>query len=106
MLDFRAQSELVYENRIVMGITRFKGEVENNKIDTCSVFVAMPLDNSKGNALGFSVVKIPYGDSSNFEKFQRMEFPATMQCAFQSVSTGSGKEKTILQDMKPLATKG
>ncbi|MDO4433727.1 MAG: hypothetical protein Q4B82_04020 [Alysiella sp.] len=106
MLDFKSQAQLVYEERIIMGITRYKGEVEGNKIDSCSVLVAMPLDISKGNALGFSVVKIPYGDSSNFDKFQRIEFPATMQCAFQSVATGSGKEKTILRDMKPVQQKG
>ena len=57
MLNFDQQREkLNYETRIVMGITKFKGIIDGNEIDSCSVLIAAPLDESTGNAKGFGEI--------------------------------------------------
>lgn len=101
MLNFETQkTAITYQTKIVMGVTKFKGVVENNQIDTCTVLVAMPLDVDSGNAAGFGVAKVPFGDSTNFHKFAGINFPATLELAFATVTGSSGKSKDILKDFK------
>lgn len=102
MINFDKFNELKYETRIVMGITRFKGEVEGSQIDSCSVLIAAPLNDTAGNAVGFGVAKIPYGESGNFDKFRNLRFPCEMECAFAQVTNATGKSKEILKDVRPI----
>lgn len=102
MINFEKISELKYETRIVMGITRFKGEIEGSQIDSCSVLIAAPLNDTSGNAVGFGVAKIGYGDSSNYDKFRNLRFPCEMECALTQVTNASGKSKEVLKDLRPI----
>lgn len=102
MINFDKFNELKYEPRIIMGITRFKGEIEGSSIDSCSVLIAAPLNDTSGNAVGFGVAKIGYGDSGNFDKFRNLRFPCEMECAFMQVTNASGKTKEILKDIRPI----
>lgn len=100
-LNFNSKPELVYQRKIVMGVSRYKGKIENNEIDTCSVLIAVPLaDNGGGNAKGFGVSKISYGSSTNFLKFADLTFPCELELAFTTTTSSSGKSKDVLQDVR------
>lgn len=102
-LNFNAQAELTYQRKIVMGVTRFKGEIDGNHIDSCSVLIAAPLSDNAGNGIGFGVAKISYGDSLNFNKFQHLTFPCEMELAFVQQTNASGKSREVLKDVRMLA---
>lgn len=99
-LNFNAQPELVYQKKIVMGITRFMGEIDGNSIDSCSVLMAAPLTDNTGNARGFGVAKVAFGKSINFQKFDGLSFPCEMELAFGTETNASGKLKDVLKDIR------
>ena len=99
-VNFNQAHELQYQKRIVMGVTKFKGEIEKNNIDSCSVLIAAPLPDN-GNNKGFGVSKIPFGNSDNFFKyFNGLTFPCELELAFVSETNASGKERTVLKDVR------
>lgn len=101
MLNFKQQREtLRYEPKIVMGVTRFKGDIDNNHIDSCTVLIAAPLNAETGNAQGFGIAKVSFGDSSNFNRFLGIEFPCNLEIAFQTVTSSSGKSKDVMKDFR------
>lgn len=99
-LNFNAQIELTYQRKIVMGVTKFKGEIEGNVIDSCSVLIAAPLSDASGNAKGFGVAKVPFGQSDNFNRFAGAQFPCEMDLAFQTETNASGRQREVLKDIK------
>ena len=99
MLNFQEQRQIEYVKKIVMGVTRFKGTIDGNEIDNCNVLIAAPLNDSAGNAQGFGIAKVAFGDSSNFERFNGLNFPCDMEVAFQTVTNASGKQKEILKSV-------
>lgn len=105
-LNFSQFNELKYEKRIVMGVTKFQGDIDGNSINSCNVLVAAPLADN-GNGKGFGVAKIPFGDSSNFTKyFNGLVFPCELELAFVSETNASGKQKTVLKDVRVPNSKG
>lgn len=101
MLDFKSQqTQLTYEERIVMGVTKFNDVIDGNQVDTTNVFFAVPFNAETGNAMGFGTAKVKFGTSQNFALFRGLEFPITLQVAFKSVTTGSGKQQTIMVDFR------
>ena len=58
----------------LLGAKQFKGEIDGNKIDSCTVLVASPMP-SNGNAVGFTAASMKFGDSHNFEKLKNLKFP-------------------------------
>lgn len=103
MFNFKEQAEQVFfQKKIVMGVTRFKGEIDGNMIDSCAVLIAAPLNVQGGNALGFGVAKVAYGESLNFQDFVKCDFPCEMELAFQTVTSASGKTKEILRAVRPV----
>lgn len=100
MLNFSEQNKLSYETKIVMGVTKFKGEIDGNTIDVCTVLIAAALNTETGNGVGFGIAKVPFGDHTNFNQFAAMEFPCTLEIAFQTVTGSSGKSKTIMKGFR------
>ena len=41
-MNFDQLNQQQYETAIIMGVTKFKGEIEGNQIDTCTIFRATP----------------------------------------------------------------
>lgn len=106
-LNFNSQNELVYQRKIVMGVTRFNDVIDGKQIDTCSVLIAAPLSDASGNGKGFGVAKISFGNSANYNKFANVNFPCEMDLAFQTETNASGKQKEVLKDVRILPhTKG
>lgn len=101
-LNFNQTPELQYQKRIVMGVTKFKGEIQGSNIDMCKVLVAAPLPDN-GDAKGFGVSKISFGDSANFTRFAGLTFPCELELAFVNETNSSGQEKIILKDVRVIA---
>lgn len=100
MLNFNEQrNQISYETRIVMGAVPFKDVIDGKEIDTCNVFIVAPFDSSRG-AVGFGTAKVSFGKSANVHKFAGIQLPATLELAFQEVTSGSGRSKRILLDVR------
>lgn len=97
-LNFNKGPEFV--TRIVMGVTRFNGEVEGQHIDSCNVLIVTSLDVASGNALGLGVAKVRFGDSSNFHRFVGLTFPCELDLLFTRVTNAGSKSKEVLFDFK------
>ncbi|ULJ60113.1 hypothetical protein MIS33_10815 [Wielerella bovis] len=102
-LNFNEQTPLIYQKKIVMGVSRFKGEVDKTQIDNCNVLIAAPLSSDTGNAKGFGVAKVPFGKSDNFNKFLGVTFPCEMELAFTTETNASGKQREVLKDIRLIA---
>lgn len=103
MLNFKEQAEQVFfQKRIVMGVTKFKDVIDGKEIDSCSVLIAVPLNEQGGNAMGFGFAKVSYGNSLNFHEFSKVQFPCEMELAFQTVTSSSGKSKEVLRAIRPV----
>ena len=72
----------------VLGVKKFKGNIEGTEIDQTKVLVATPLDESQGNALGLVTSKYRYGTSLNFEKFKDKTFPFFAELSVSMTSNG------------------
>ena len=68
-LNFNSANDVQFTKRIVMGVTKFRDEIDGELVDTCNVLVAAPLDVDSGNAMGFGTAKIRFGESVNYQRF-------------------------------------
>lgn len=105
-IDFNSLSQANYERAIIMGVTKFSGEIEGQKIDSCTVFLATPFNTEQGNAVGLGVSKVRFGGSANFARFSALSFPLQAEVLFEKVVNGSGKQTSILKDVRLQAVKG
>lgn len=86
----------------ILGMKKFKGNVDGQDYDSTTVFVRMRQDDSKGTAKGFVGQDLRFGDSSNFDKLSSLTFPFEAEVETDTVSNGKGGMKTIIVDLKPL----
>ena len=91
---------------LVLGIKKFKGDVEGQSHDTTTVFVRMKQDESKGTAKGFVGQDLKYGDSTNYDRLQHLTFPVECEVETETVSNGKGGMKTIVVSLTPISAKG
>lgn len=80
----------------IIGVKQFSDEIEGKFFDYCRLFVLVPLDQSKGNALGMSVVEYNYGASANFEHFKNQKFPIEADLDVEIVTTGKTQKVNVL----------
>lgn len=86
----------------VLGMKSSKGTLENgNGYDSTKVYVETGLDDSKGNAKGFSSVEYAFGASEEYAKFKHLPFPFMAEATLEIVTTGK-VQKTQLVDLKPI----
>lgn len=86
----------------VLGIKKFKGEVEGQHHDMCTIFIVMKQDESKGTAKGYVGQDLRYGVSDNYDKFQHLTYPLEADIEIETVANGKGLMKTIVTDFKPV----
>lgn len=86
----------------VLGMKASKGTLENgNTYDSTKVYVETGLDDSKGNAKGFSAVEYSLGSSDEYNKYKHLPFPFLAEATLEIVTTGK-VQKTQLADLKPM----
>lgn len=86
----------------ILGMKKFKGNVDGENYDSTTIFVRMRQDDSKGTAKGFVGQDLRFGDSTNFDKLSSLSFPFEAEVETDTVSNGKGGMKTIIVDLKPL----
>jgi len=85
----------------VVGVKRFKGEVEGNHYDTCKVRIMFRVPPDSENEAGFNVIDVRYGRSEKFEGLARMPFPFEADLQFESVAR-NGRMENMLFEIKPV----
>ena len=80
-ITFTLQGEIV-------GVKRFKGNIDGSDIDQCKVLVLTPMDASSGNAIGSSVSEYRFGGSDNFERFKDFSFPFLADLFIEMTTNG------------------
>lgn len=88
-------SQVTIYTATLLGAKKFKGEIDGNKIDSCTVLVASPMP-SNGNAVGFTSESMKFGDSHNFEKLKNLKFPCAVDLTVAMESTGKGLVQKLL----------
>lgn len=86
----------------VLGMKASKGTLENGaSYDSTKVYVETGLDDSKGNAKGFSAVEYALGTADEYNKYKHLPFPFLAEATLEIVTTGKA-QKTQLADLKPI----
>ena len=95
--------EVVMQGKVT-GMKSFKGTIEGEDIDSCTVFVEAVLkgDGSKG----YASQKYAWGKSENAKKLQHLEFPFVAEVRCENVTDGRGGASLRVVDIRPLARTG
>lgn len=75
----------------VLGLKRSKGVIADSgqQYDSTKAYLVLPVDNSKGDALGASAEAFTIGLSDQFEAWKGTSFPCAANCDFEMVTTGN-----------------
>ncbi len=86
----------------VMGMKASKGTLENGaSYDSTKVYAEAPLDDSKDNAKGYSVIEHSFGASTEYSKYKHLTFPFTAEATFEIATTGKA-QRTMLIELRPI----
>ena len=74
----------------VLGVKKFKGEVEGKFYDNTKVVVVMDTSERSGNQLGMDSTEMPYGDSTNFDSLKEKgaRFPCQAEMTVNLTTKG------------------
>lgn len=93
---------MIMAKMLVLGMKKFKGNVDGENYDSTTMFVRMRQDESKGTAKGYVGQDLRFGDSTNFDRLSSQTFPFEAEIETETVSNGKGGMKTIIVDLKPI----
>ncbi len=86
----------------VLGMKSSKGKMDNGvEFDSTKVFIETPLDDSRGNAKGFSVAEYSLGTADEFNKYKHLPFPFMGQAQIEIVVSGKN-QKMVMTELRPL----
>ena len=88
---------------VILGVRKFNGNVDGTNHDFTKVRVMMPVPEGAENELGYNVTEMPYGDHKNFDKFEKLTFPAKVNLELVATSKGydfSGFEQIPASQLK------
>lgn len=69
----------------LIGVKRFKGDVEGQYFDICKLRFLVPVQNDAPNEIGFGIAEFAYGDSSKYEQFVGVKLPAEAEVSLEMV---------------------
>ena len=98
-------NQIVQYPATLLGAKKFKGDIDGNKIDSCTVLVATPMPSATGNAVGFTAANMRFGESDNFKKLENLKFPISAMVTVEMTSTGKGMVP-VLKDFMVQQPKG
>jgi len=73
---------------VILGVRKFNDTVEGTKYDFTKVRVMMPVPDGAENEIGYNVTEMPFGDHKNFDKFEKLAFPAKVNLELVATSKG------------------
>lgn len=102
------QSQITQLKVTLLGAKKFKGDIEGNFVDTCTVLVATPMPSQSGNAVGFTASSMKFGDSENYKRVENLRYPVLVIATIEMTSTGKGMNAQLkdFQLEQPAAQKG
>ena len=71
--------------------------------DTCRLFVALPVDESREDAKGFDVTALQATDPQVYAKAQQLSFPCVVQVTSVEVADGRGTMRQHIEDLELIA---
>lgn len=84
----------------IVGAKCSKGVLDNGQAyDSTTLFVEVPLDDSKGNACGFCTSEFKWGTSDNYKLIEAQKLPLTVNATLEIVTSGK-LQKTQLVGIK------
>lgn len=89
----------------VLGLKRSKGVIADSgqSYDSTKAYLVLPVDNSKGDALGASAEAFNIGLSDQFDAWKGTRFPCVTQCEFEMVTTGNATKVVVKRLHLPTA---
>ena len=91
----------------LLGAKKFKGDIDGNHIDSCSLLVATPLPSQSGNSVGFTAATMKFGSSQNFERVAGLSYPVEVNLTVEMTSTGKGMVPVVMDfQLKNVPPKG
>lgn len=72
----------------VMGVRRFKGDVEGNHHDFTKLRMEMPVPRNAANEIGAAEVTVNYGTADKFDELKGLKFPGLFLCDVEMSSKG------------------
>lgn len=86
----------------VLGFKRSRGVLENGTAyDSTKAYVVLPMDASKGDAVGQSCEPFNIGTSLEFDKWKGVKLPVQVSGEFEVVTSGNAT-KLVLHSITPL----
>lgn len=85
----------------VFGMKKFVGIVEGKSYDSTKVFIKTILDQSSGNAVGYTTQELNAGTSKLYDQYCNVPLPAEFEIDIQLVSTGKAM-KQVVSGMRPV----
>jgi hypothetical protein len=85
-----------------MGIKSFAGNIDGNEINTASIFVVVPLDDTRGTAKGYASQEYKVGDASVFQQVKHLPFPHQADIEKEEVTNGKGGTKIVVRSYTPV----
>jgi hypothetical protein len=86
----------------VTGITFYQGKIDDNNIDSGSVFIEEYLDESTGRSKGTATQKYPLGNADSAKALMHNTFPLICEVEFRRVTNGNVSKNTV-HSIKPVA---
>ena len=84
----------------VTGIKSFKGDIDGEKIDSCTIFVEAKLKGE--NSKGYASQPFRSGGGENAKKVARLEFPLVCEIVVENVTDGRGGSSQVVVDVRPV----
>jgi len=90
---------------VVLGMKRFKGEVEGKQYDNTKVYVEESFASDNENGRGSAAVEYAAGKSDVFDTLKQHTFPLQANVRFETSSNGRGSQ-TVVRSIEPIKPTG
>lgn len=85
----------------VTGMKAFKGNIDGQEIDGCTIFVEAKLKGESSR--GYASQPYKWGKAVNAEKIKHLEFPFVAEMVVEDVTDGRGASSQEIIDVRPLS---
>lgn len=85
----------------VMGMKKYKGDIDGKSIDSCTIYVETRLDDRSGLRRGRATADYNAGTSDVYDRLSKIDLPAEFEITWDTVTNGK-ESKQLVIDVKPM----
>lgn len=85
----------------VLGAKWFNDVIEGQQHDFTTLYIEVPLDESKGTAKGYATQEYKWGSSGEFQKIKHLPFPFHAVAKIEIVTSGRQQKQRVVE-LKPV----